>query len=286
MFLLKSFEKLSTMRNIFLLILLLTITSVHAQNKASVWVLGTVHFETKGIKVDSVFNAIETFKPDIILLESDMTNFNSDYSLKNNYNEVEWIVMNRYKKKYSKTLVRPYEFEGRNQYRKDNGIQNINNVFHKLYEFNQKGQLTKSQSKTWNRFMVLVDSLNKVGSKSLSTINNIETDNLVFERQFYQYAKALEIAEKIPYFSQNFHTTSKGEKITLLERLRRYCEFETLRNKVMADNVLNWTKQHPGKRIVVFTGFYHKAFLEQYLNWEQKNCNFRLVKYNQVFNEN
>lgn len=271
---------------LFFLLSILSLFSANAQKKAQVWVLGTVHFETENIKVDSIFNAVETYQPDIILLESDMSNFNDDYSLKRFYNELEWITMKNYVEKYPNTLVRPYEYEGRNTYRSEKGIQNVSDIYNKLYILNKRGRLTKEQSQTYNTFLSLVDSLNKVGKKSLSVINRFETDNLVYERQFYQYAKSLEIAKNIPYFSTKTKKTKSGEEITLLEKLKRYCHFETYRNKVMSNNILKWAKKYPGKKILVFTGFYHKVFLEQYLKWEQKNSNFTLIKYKDVINEN
>lgn len=242
-------------------------------------IIGTIHFPTKNINADTIYKVLENLKPDIILMESDMTNFNSDFTFKHTYDENEWNAILKYKTNFKNTLFRPIEFEGRNDYRRQNGIENTDVVLNEINMLDSLNILSEKQKKIWFRFVELSSSLDELDNSSLREINLNSTENLVRERQFYQYQKLNEIVDENSEFAKLKIETSTKDTITLRELYKRYCYFEELRNRTMIDNILKWKAQYPNKKIVVLTGFYHKYCLVNELKWKQKENNFELKEY-------
>lgn len=242
-------------------------------------IIGTVHFPTKQINKDTIYSVLEDLKPDIILMESDMTNFNSDFTFKNTYDENEWNAVVKYRANFKNTLVRPIEFEGRNKYRKENGIQNPDVVLNEINVLDSLNILPEKDKKIWSRFIDLSNSLNELDNKSLKDINSMSAENLVRERQFYQYQKLKEIVDENAEFATLKVETAAKDSISLRELYRRYCYFEELRNRTIIDNILKWKDKYPNNKIVVLIGFYHKYFLINELKWKQKDYNFELKEY-------
>ena len=249
------------------------------KKKPELIVIGTVHFPTKDINKDTIYKVLENLKPDLILMESDMTNFNSDFSFKKTYDENEWNAILKYKANFKNTLFRPIEFEGRNDYRKQNGIQNPDAVFNEINILDSLNILSGKHKQIWNRFIELSNALNELDNSSLREINSNSTANLVSERQFYQYQKLNEIAEENDQFAKSKIETATKDSISLRELYKRYCYFEGLRNRTIIDNILKWKTQYPDKKIVVLIGFYHKYFLVNELKWRQKEHNFELKEF-------
>jgi hypothetical protein len=250
------------------------------KQKTELIIIGTTHFPTKQINKDTIYSILESLKPDIILMESDMTNFNSDFTFKNTYDENEWNAIVKYRTNFKNTLIRPVEFEGRNNYRKENGIQNPDLVINEINVLDSLNILTEKHKKIWYRFVELSNSLNELDNSSLKEINSISTGNLVEERQFYQYQKLKEIVDENHEFAKLKIETAKKDSISLRELFKRYSYFEELRNRTIINNILKWENKYPNKKIVVLIGFYHKYFLINELKWKQKENNFELNKYN------
>ncbi|MEN2400162.1 hypothetical protein GKZ90_0010255 [Flavobacterium sp. MC2016-06] len=247
--------------------------------KTELIVIGTVHFPTKLINQDTIYKALESIKPDIILMESDMTNFNSDFTFKKTYDENEWNAIIKYQTNFEKTLVRPIEFEGRNDYRKENGIQDVDPVFIEINRLDSLNILSLKYKKIWSRFIEVDNSLNEVYENSLKILNTAATDNLVRERQFYQYQKLKEIVDENKEFIKMKSPVFEKDSITFRELYNRYCHFEELRNRTIIDNILKWKSKYPNKKIAILIGFYHRNFLVNELKWKQKEYNFELKEY-------
>lgn len=250
------------------------------KQKTELIIIGTTHFPTKQINKDTIYSILESLKPDIILMESDMTNFNSDFTFKNTYDENEWSAIVKYRTNFNNTLIRPVEFEGRNNYRKENEIQNPDVVFNEINVLDSLNILTEKHKKIWNRFVELSNSLDELSDSSLKEINSISTGNLVGERQFYQYQKLKEIVDENHEFTKLKIQTANKDSISLRELFKRYSYFEELRNRSIINNILKWENKYPNKKIVVLIGFYHKYFLINELKWKQKENNFELYEYN------
>jgi hypothetical protein len=249
------------------------------KKKPELIIIGTIHFPTKDINKDTIYKILENLKPDLILMESDMSNFNSDFSFKKTYDENEWNAILKYKANFKNTLFRPIEFEGRNDYRRQNGIQNTDPVFNEINTLDSLNILSEKHKTIWNRFVQLSNSLNELDTSSLKEINLISAANLVSERQFYQYQKLKEIVDENDQFVKLKIVTPTKDTISLRELYSRYCYFEELRNKTISNNILKWKAQFPDKKIVVLIGFYHKYLLVNELKWKQNEHNFELKEY-------
>jgi hypothetical protein len=172
------------------------------------------------------------------------------------------------------------EFEGRNNYRKENGIQNPDVVLNEINVLDSLNILSEKHKKIWHKFIELSTYLNELENNSLKEINSISTENLVRERQFYQYQKLKEIIDENDEFAKLKTRTTSKESISFRELYKRYCYFEELRNRTIIDNILKWKNKYPNKKIVALIGFYHKYFLINELKWKQKEYNFNLKEYN------
>ena len=243
--------------------------------QTEVWIVGSVHFPTKTLNADTILELFKKINPDLILLESDHSNFNEDFTFKRSYDENEWNASVAYKKINPKVKFRPFEIEGRNSIRVDLGIEGHNPIFNQIYDLYDQNKLTKSQHEIWARFVVLADSLDLVGKKSLGIINSAETNNLVQERQFYQYYKVLEIVNTHPYF-ETMEIKKTNRSHTGRSFFQTYRDFELKRNHQMLQNILKQIKNVDADRVVVITGFYHKFYLENELRYYQESYKFKL----------
>jgi hypothetical protein len=244
-------------------------------------VLGTVHFPTKSVNKDSIYSVMKRVGPDIILMELDSSFFTPDFKLKQLYDENEIQATDKYIKENPNCLIRPYDFEGRNQYRVEKGFSNADKVIRRLGVMYYTKKLNSTESGVWKNFQSLTDSIELVGKKGLDTINSIGTDLLVSERQFYQYRKIREIINSKEEFLNSFEVLSRGGTLTYREIFNRYAYFEELRNRVMVDNILKIIKENPGKRILVLTGFYHRDFMLTELKYKEVMYDFVIKAFNQ-----
>ncbi|MEM6377931.1 MAG: hypothetical protein AAF705_06945 [Bacteroidota bacterium] len=258
------------------LILCLCFIPVAAMSQTELIILGTVHFPTQNVNADSIFEILEQVKPDVILLESDHSNFNEDYTFKRTYKENEWMAAVKYRKRYPSTLFRPMELEGRNRIRKALGINGNNPVFNHIYY--QRKRLSKEMRRDFRYSERLSKELQGFGEANLRTINSVSTDNLVEERQFYVYKKTLEIVNSYPLFEDILLEDNKVP-MSAKEYHNKYCTFEERRNHAMSKNILKYVEAFKGKRILVMTGFYHRAELINYLRFEEELYDFRLKEF-------
>ena len=102
---------------IFALLFLTTIISCKTEKTTEIIVIGALHKPEPNFNSEILFDILEDVKPDFILRELDSSSFTSDFSYKNVPNSNEGIASEKYVQKYPKTHIRPYEFEGRNEYR-------------------------------------------------------------------------------------------------------------------------------------------------------------------------
>ena len=111
--------------NILILITLIIFSSCKTEkkieSKTEIIVIGTQHKPVPNFNSEILFKILEEVKPDLILLELDSIKFTSDFKLKE-VKENELLASEKYRLKYPTTKLRPFEFEGRNQYRIDRGM--------------------------------------------------------------------------------------------------------------------------------------------------------------------
>jgi len=249
------------MKNI-LQVLLLSLSIASFAQKNEIIVVGNVHTPMDRYNADSLYAIMEKVKPDIILHEIDKSFFTKDFKFKDPSKENEQNASERYFAKQPQVMLRPFEFEGRNEYRREKGIkQSENPTMRILDSLYSSGKLTEKQRATVSEYRRLTEQLNSFGYLSAINFNNPKTDSISKLRQYYQHHEIRKVINEQPVFSQVFVTTTSGKKVSLKEGYNEFCDFWDLRNKTMAKNILKYAKENPGKKIMVLTGYFHRYYL-------------------------
>ena len=248
-----------------LLMSLLLISGVIIQTSAQeseVIIIGNVHSPMPNYNSDTLFKILEKLNPDVILLEIDSAHFTTDNKFKYSSTENEQTATTKYIKKHTSVKIGPFEFEGRNEYRRENGIkqseQPTMRILDSLYMY---GKLTEKQRTIVTEYRRLTEQLNSFGYLSAINFNNPKTDSISKLRQYYQHYEVRKVINEQKIFSDVFVTTTTGKKVSLKEGYNAFCDFWDLRNKTMAKNILTYAKDNPGKKIVVLTGYFHRYYL-------------------------
>ncbi|MCC9136781.1 hypothetical protein ACFSKU_10245 [Pontibacter silvestris] len=159
-------------------------------------------------------------------------------------------------------MIRPFEFEGRNEYRRERGMVPADNLTTRLIDSLYKAKaLAPKQNEIVATYYGLTDQLKVVASKSPENFNNPQTDSVAELRQYFQHKELTKITNKRKEFDETYLTKPDGEKISYREGYRLWADFWDLRNQIMAKNIIRTAALNPGKRIVVLTGFLHRYYI-------------------------
>ncbi|MDQ0780162.1 hypothetical protein [Chryseobacterium sp. W4I1] len=249
------------MKNILNLFLLLLASFCFSQSKTEICIIGNIHDSVPNYHPKILFSILDKVKPDIILHEVDSKGM-KEYESGIGITENEIKASNSYLKKYPGTLRFPFDFEGRNQYRKDRGMVPTDNLTVKLIDSLYKAkQLAPSEMKIYESFTNTTKDLMKIAELSPENFNNTATDQLSEKRQNAQYSELLKIVEARPEFANRFVVKPNGEKISYRNGFKLMSGFWDLRNHTMAQNIYKIAEKYPGKKIVVLTGFLHRYYI-------------------------
>lgn len=232
------------------------------QNQSQLTIIGNVHYPSLVYNADTLYAILNQLKPDIILLELDSVAFTKIFKQQHPTKENEPVAALRYISQYPGIITAPFEFEGRDNYRKEKGIRQASGRVDKLLDSLYKNKLLlKKQQDIISKYYELTDTLNTYTLKTVTEFNNSRTDSLCRIRQYYQHVAVRKVVNQRKEFAQQFVMTSLHERVSLREAYNRLCDFWDLRNQTMAKNILRTAIQYPGKKIVVLTGFFHRYYL-------------------------
>ena len=230
----------------------------------NVLLLGTVHNPTKNVTADSIYDILQKFKPDIILMELDSTFFYEDFTYKFLFNGNEMVATTRYKMQHPEVQLRPIEFEGRETYRDQIGIYpEITLEFGSiLQQLSQTNRLNNNE-KEYLRELFYYDSLNtRLKEEKLSVINDPKTDLIVDSLNHYKYLKLKQVSDNHVIFKTTKLLDAKKDSVSVKENFDLYVDFEmNQRNNALANNSIAIIKQNPNKKIIILVGFAHKSFI-------------------------
>ncbi|WP_228435758.1 TraB/GumN family protein [Chryseobacterium pennipullorum] len=264
------------MRYTIAIFLLMLTHLCFSQNKTEIYVIGNIHDSVPNYHPKILFDILDRIKPDIILHEVDangMKEYESGVGITGN----EIKASNTYLKNHPKTLRFPFDFEGRNQYRKDKGMVPTDNLSVKLIDSLYKvKQLTASEMKLYENFTNATKELMKIAELSPENFNSAATDKIGERRQNAQYSDLLTIIKERPEFANRFVVKPNGEKISYRDGFKLMSGFWDLRNQTMAKNIYKIAETYPGKKIVVLTGFLHRYYILRELR--RINTNQYMVK--------
>ena len=245
-----------------LFLLCFILLSCGHEQATEIIVIGTQHKAVPNFDENTLFNMLERVQPDLILNERDTANFTVDFSYKETPNSNESIASSRYIEKYPNTMLRPYEFEGRNQYRIDQGMRPTESYTQELLDsLYESGFLTQEEAAIVKEYHRSIEPLFVLAEGDPKGWNNQKADSLCAYRQYYQYQMLTKITNDRPEFANRFHIKPDGEPISYREGYQRYADFWDLRNQTMAKNIMHMAEKTDAKRIVVLCGFMHRYYI-------------------------
>jgi hypothetical protein len=246
-------------------------------SSTEIFVVGTVHFPTPAFTADSLYDALETLRPDLILFEIDSTRLaevvrpptpmqrlRRALAWEGTSNEIAAVL--KYQQRHPATLVRPYEWGRRDQFHRQHGILTMpSRIFTKLYALRDAGQLTPWQQRTLATYDSLTARLNALGgTQPLAVLNAMATDSLAQRRQNSQYHQLKTIVDE---------NEELREFRAFYEINEQYWD---IRNQAMARNIVRYAALYPGQRLVVLCGFNHRYYLRRELLQQASKLPFRL----------
>lgn len=247
---------------LILLTIFIFISAASFGQKTVITIIGNIHQAVPNYNADTLLTLLNKVKPDILLHENDSSFFTKDFSFKDASTENEGMASEKYISKNPQTQMRPFDFEGRNEYRKITGIKPTESLavelLDSLYESNL---LSEKQRKVYKKYVNLLKPLQKAACGRPIDFNNSKNDKICEERQYYQYTKLLNIMRVRPEFSNHFYTMPNGKTISYEKGFQRAAEFWDLRNQTMAKNILKIAREYSGKKLVVLTGFMHRYYI-------------------------
>lgn len=258
---------------------LLSCSSNKGETKLTI--LGTVHFPTKKISADSIYDILKKVNPDFILMEADTSIFNTDFSFKKTFDENEYNAVIKYQKEKPIVKIRPIELNGRNEYRKSIGIfPEASLVFRKLNELNNEKLYLPDEQEIWDKFAYFWSLSDSIANGNLKSLNNKKADNIIDSLMHYQYSELTKITNKRTEFEDSRLIDAKKDTITLKEYFKKWVKFEGLnRNNALSNNILNIVKENPNSTFIVLTGFKHRFYLMKTLSRLEKEHNFELKEF-------
>ena len=256
------------MKKIILLCTLLYI-ALTGFGQTTITIIATVHNKTKYITADTIYAAVNSFKPDLILLELDTSLMDDEGNFKKidpNSNEMQ--VALRYKKEHSNVLLRRFDVDYRNQYYKDHKtFVQENNMFKPIDSLFRNNALNDTSWFIVSSLYAANQAMNNMGYMRLKDINSQYFMSLASFRQNWLYKKVLGLIKNNPGLNQ-WYSFFKDD-----------ADFWEMRNATMVKNIAAFARKYTNKSIVVMVGNYHKYALIDSLKPLEKEGHFLLNAY-------
>ncbi len=255
------------MKKIFLVLTLLITSIGYSQNK--VWLIGTAHEANKYINPDSLTAALNKIKPDLILIELESKHFTKDYdfdltkySIEDYLTTNENIASYKYKQRYG-TQLRPFDIDGRHDfYEKENYREKENKRFGEMLNMHKNNKFSEDCSIDFEILLSALNSYSKLNFSSLRESNSEVATKFLALKNKISFEIMISIVKR----------TKELEKWMSFAKLRK--DYWDKRNNTMAENIIKYTDEFKGERVVVLVGNDHKYALVEMLkqsNFEVKN---------------
>lgn len=268
------------MKYLFLILFTLSINTLFSQNsnKTKIYIIGTVHESSDILNPEMLYGLLDNIKPDILLQENDSEQIKTYFKdIRSNSNEHNASL--KYLEKYPETLNLPFEFEGRNAYRKSNGMTPTDNLTIKLIDsLYNNNLLSVENNKIFKEYQEANTALIEFSKKGIKALNSDEFDSINRYRQNIQHKWLNKITESETIFTNRFVTKPDGQRISFRDGYKLWCNFWDLRNNSMAINIIRTSYQHKGKKIVVLTGVQHKYYIKELLE-KYHDGNYEVIEY-------
>ncbi len=251
-------------------------------------IIGVSHKETQFMNADSLLTILQQIKPDLILdemqspsgyytVEKKFRNPPSvGYRLRNavgltSQMPPEKKVLYKYIKVDTNILIQPFDIYIKNRNKWISQDEKWEKTYIKILNSEALyNQFTAYRKKQHEQYVSLNNFLFNITCKSYLEMNQPSV------------ADSLRKLECI----SDIHLRAIFDSISMTSSLKPYYEekaaFWHERNKVMAENILDFSSKYSGKKIVVLTGLLHKYYLLDLLIPKQKEHAFILQEFYEI----
>lgn len=240
-----------------LLPLLLAYTSY---GQSQVWLVDTAHEEKKYVDTDSLLIVLNRIKPDVILMELEAKHFTKDFKFDTTkYQLKDYLVTSENRASYTYQQqrgiqLRPFDIEGRHEfYAKEQYRARENNLFAAMMTLYKSNKLS-APCKTDFELLLLA-----LSSYSTLSFTSLKESNSEVATKFIALKSAVDLDLMLSIVKQ---TKELKEWRAFAELRKTYWQ---KRNTVMCENIVRYSKEFAGKRIVVLVGNDHRYILKNML---------------------
>ncbi|MCB5261337.1 MAG: hypothetical protein LHW64_10950 [Candidatus Cloacimonetes bacterium] len=237
--------------------------------KNKIYIVGTMHKQRTSLISEGLYQLLGEIRPEIVLFECPFEVQDEMMQWLDGCIEagcgLEASVVKRYMK-HHQIILKPYDIKGRNDYYAKHRFQFIDqdreSILADLLQRPDLAPLTKSLNE-------MNESLDKMfwgdwDALSLRELNNSESDR----RVKHQMALKLAIDRALMGLSPELQPYVKAYE--------RWENYEHLRDKAMARNILAYNQQYSDSTIVVICGFFHRFAIIELLR-KADNQDFSLI---------
>lgn len=234
-----------------LIILILISFSYSTKSQTYLTIIGTHHYPTDRVNSNTLYQELLKIKPDIILMEYDSSIMDKNGNFLVKSNENEQVAVKQYLNGHS-AVIRPFDFEGRNQfYRKNQTFKKEQEFFSLRDSLFSNGLLDSVSNAVYQEFLQVNNILNVIAEGTLYDLNNKTSMAVIKLRQELNYHKTVIMCYR------------NDQLYRYADFWKQNGEFWIFRNNKMVENIFKYCEEFQGKKIVVLSGFYHKYFLHE-----------------------
>lgn len=248
------------MRSLITLIILFLICSTSFgqinSTKTEIIIIGTIHTGNKNFNHKTLYHVLKRLNPDIILYENSekykpVFGLKTAMFLKIAKPSIEQLTLQNFSKRNSNTIILPYDTTfSRRQY-----IKNLIAVKQAYYDSLYSSKKSFSDSIVYAEFANKQNIYNSfIANSTLSRIN--QKDIIDKSRELYYLEEKVILPLGKKYISDSLLVNNFSNEI----------QFWNYRNEHMVNQILNYSKQFAGKKIIILTGLNHKYFLQDKLS--------------------
>jgi pheromone shutdown protein TraB len=250
---------------------------------AKVVVIGTMHTPNNIMHADSLLSILKVIQPDVLLIETDTL---SSY-FKGGYQLIEppgWYkrasklklarrmppeheVMYAYRDIKPNVVLLPFDIAiaDRKKYKKEKDANEAR--FLQALNALSASSVSDYRKQVHNQYVQLNNTFVGIHEQGYHAMNQPAITRMTSEMMQLEATHYTAIMDSVASMAQ-FKPAYMEERA-----------FWDKRNKTMAENILRFVAQYPGKTFVVFTGLLHKYYLMDLLQGQQQAHHFELKEY-------
>lgn len=250
-------------------------------SKTEVIIIGTIHSGNKNINHKTLYKLIESLNPDIIL-DEDSQKYKPVFGLKTAKflkiikPSIEQLALQTFLKRNRNAIVLPYdtafskhehgkkqiriEYKARKKYIKtaESIFQSFHDNLFNVKKTNFDSTVYAEFANKYNNYYSLFDT------SSLRSINKKDMIDMCRDIKNLEESVILTLGKK--YLSDSLLVNNYAKEI----------QFWNQRNDHMVNQILYYSKQFEGKKIVVLTGVNHKYYLQDKIR-NSKGSNVKII---------